>query len=115
MVYYFLSRSWIWSTTFRPFEIFWLSHSSLVAKLSTHRCNMKALCFINKYLGDHKQITKISDTFGSREEIFYGVSQRIILRSLVSSTGVYDVFAIMNQHGIANYADENTPYVTVKT
>ena len=76
---------------------------------------MKALCFINKYLGDHKQITKISDTFGSREEIFYGVSQRIILRSLVSSTGVYDVFAMMNQHGIANYADENTPYVTVKT
>ena len=46
--------------------------------------------------------------------MFHGVSQRIILRSLVSSTDVYDVFTIMNQHGTANYADENTPYMTAK-
>lgn len=75
---------------------------------------MKALCFINEYLRDYKQITKISDTYGPREEMFHGVSQRIILRSLVSSTDVYDLFTIMNQHGTANYADENTPYMTAK-
>lgn len=91
-----------------------LAHSSLIAKYSTHGFNMKELCFTNEYLRYCKQSTKISDTYSSREEILYEVSQRSKLGPLLFNIDLYGLFVIIDQHGISNYADNNTHYVPEK-
>ena len=73
---------------------------------------MKALRFITEYLRDRKQRTKISDTY--REEILYGVPQESIVGPLLFNIDLCDLFVIIDQHDIANYADGNTPYVSGK-
>ena len=73
---------------------------------------MKALRFITEYLRDRKQRTKISDTY--REEILYEIPQGSIVGPLLFNIDLCDLFVIIDQHDIANYADGNTPYVSGK-
>ena len=91
-----------------------LPHSLLLAKISAYGFHMKALCFINDYLRDRKQRTKISNTYSSWEKILHGVSQGSILGPLLFSIDLCDLFVIMDQHGVANYADYSTPYISRK-
>ena len=91
-----------------------LPHSLLLAKLSAYGFDMKALRFINDYSIDRKERTKISDTYSSWEEILYAVPQGSILGPLLFNIHLCDLFVIMDQHDIANYADDNTPYVSGK-
>lgn len=95
---------------FKAFDC--LAHSSLVAKYSTYRFDMKELCFANEYLRYCKQSTKISETYRSREKILYEVSQRSIFGRFPFNIDLYGLFVIIDQHGISNYADNNTHYVT---
>ena len=92
-----------------------LPHSLLVAKLSRYGFDIKALRFISNYLRDRKQRTKISDTYSSWEEVLYGVLQRSILGPLLFNIDLCDLFVLMDQHDIANYADDNTPFASGKT
>ena len=91
-----------------------LPHSWLLAKLSAYGFHMKALRFINDYLRDRKQRTKISDTYSSWEKVLYGVPQGSILGPLLFNIDLCDLFVIINQHGVVNYADDNTPYISGK-
>ena len=45
---------------------------------------------------------------------FIRVPQRSILGLLLFNIDLYDLFVIMDQHDRANYADDNTPYVSGK-
>ena len=72
---------------------------------------MRVLCFINEYLRNRKQRTKISDTYSSWEETLYGVPQGSILGPLLFSIDLYDLLVLTDQHDRANVPDENAPYV----
>ena len=75
---------------------------------------MKALNFIYDYLSNRKQRTKINNTYSFWQNILYGVSQGSILGPLLFNIYLCDLFFLMNYEDIANYADDNTPYVSGK-
>ena len=89
-----------------------LSHDLFVAKLFAYGFDDKALRFIYFYLRHRKQRTKIADSYSSWQEMLYGVPQGSILGSLLFNADLCDLFITMSQYDIANYADDNTPYVS---
>ena len=91
-----------------------LPHDIIIAKLNAYGFDMKALNFIYDYLRNRKQRTKIDNAYGFWQNILYGVPQGSILGSLLFNIDLCDLFFVMNHEAIANYADDNTPYLSGK-
>ena len=70
--------------------------------------------FVYDYLTSRKQRTKISDTYSSWQEILSGVPQGSILGPLLFNIDICNLFFIKEDCDIANYADDNTPYLSGK-
>ena len=64
------------------------------------------------YLRHRKQRSKIGDSYSSWQEILYGAPQGSILGPLLFNADPCDLFITMSRYDIANYADDNTPYVS---
>ena len=75
---------------------------------------MKTQNFIYNYLRNSKQRTKIDNAYSSWQNILHGVPQGSILRPSLFHRDLWDLFLIMNHEYIANYANDNTPYVSGK-
>ena len=91
-----------------------LPHDIIIAKLMHMGLIMKALNFIYDLLRNRKQRTKIDNAYSFWQNILYGVPQGSILGSLLFNIDLCDLFFVMNHEDIANYADDNTPYVSGK-
>ena len=89
----------------RPLDFF-------IAKLFAYGFEDKALRFIYDYLRHRKQRTKIAGSCSSWQEILYGVPQGSILGPLLFNADLCDLFITTSRYDIANYADDNTPYVS---
>ena len=89
-----------------------LPHNLFVTKLFAYGFDDKALRFIYDYLRHHKQRTKIADSYSSWQKILHGVSEGSISEPLLFNAGLCDLFITMSHYDIANYADDNTPYVS---
>ena len=59
-----------------------------------------------------KQRTKINCSYSEWLEIVFAASQGSILGPLLVNVYLADLFLIMDDIDMANYADDNTPYVT---
>ena len=81
-----------------------LPRDLFVAKLSAYGFDNKALRFTYDYLKSRKQRTKISGV--------YSCWQTIILGPLLFNIDLCDMFFILDEYDIANYADDSTPYVS---
>ena len=92
----------------------YLPHNLLIAKLNAYGFDNKAVRFVYDYLTSLKQRTKISDTYSSWQEILSGVPQGSILGPLLFNNAICDLFFIIQDCNIANYADGNTPYLNGK-
>ena len=89
-----------------------LPHDLFIAKLFAYGFDDKALRFIYDYLRHRKQRTRIGDSYSSWQEILYGVPQGSILGPLLFNADLCDLFITTSRYDIANYADDNTPYVS---
>ena len=65
-------------------------------------------------LSNRKQRTKINQSYSFWESILFGVLQGFILVTLLSSIFICNLFTIIDI-SIANYAGDNTPFVSGDT
>ena len=87
-----------------------LSHELLIAKLDAYGFDKNALKLVNSYLSNRKQRVKINNKYSSWSEIIFGVPQSSILGPLLFNIFTCDMFYFLEDYGIANYADNSTPY-----
>ena len=89
-----------------------LPHSLFIAKLKAYGFDNNSLNLVNDCLSHHFQNTKIGKEYSSWKEIISGVPQGFILGPLFFNIHLCDFFFIIEKFDIANFADDNTPYVT---
>ena len=89
-----------------------LPHSLFIAKLMDYGFDNNSLNLVNDYLSHRFQRTKIGNEHSSWKEIISGVPQGSILGPLFFNVHLYDLFFIIEKFDLANFADDNTPYVT---
>ena len=87
-----------------------LNHELLIAKLEAYGFDLPALNFIFSYFKGRKQRTKVNNSFSEWMEIFHGAAQGSILGPLFFNIFLNDIFFVIDETEIANYADDNTPY-----
>ena len=89
-----------------------LNHELLIEKLNAYGFTLPALKLVQDYLSDSKQRTRVNNSYITWFEILFGVSQGSILGPLLFNLFLADLFFIVNEIDIANYADDNTPYTS---
>ena len=88
-----------------------INHELLIAKLHAYGFDMDALEIIWSYLKNRLQRTKINVTFSSWTELLEGVPQGSILGPILFNIYLNDLFFILKECNVCNYADDTTPYV----
>ena len=87
-----------------------LQHDLIIAKLNLYGFNLTALNLIHNYLTKRKQRIKINHLYSSWGDILFGVPQGSLLGPIICNIFLSDLFLIVDDIDIANYADDNTIY-----
>ena len=87
-----------------------LQHDLLLAELFSYEFDCKSLKLISSFLSNRKYKTKISSSFNEWDRLLIGVPQGSILGPLLFTICMCDLFLLMTESDVANYADDTTLY-----
>ena len=87
-----------------------LPHDLLIAKLEAYDLDNDSLNLLLDYLSFRKQRTKVGSANSKWSKIRRGIPQGSILGPLLLNIFINDIFMIIEQSDICNFADDNTLY-----
>ena len=87
-----------------------LRHELLIAKLEAYGIGNDNLNLLLDYLTFRKQRTKVGSAYSKWSEIRRGIPQGLILGLILFNIFINDIFMIIEQSAICNFADDNTLY-----
>ena len=85
-----------------------LDHDLLIAKLHAYGFGRSALALIYNYLNERKQRVKVNGKFSEWKESTKGVPQGSVLGPLLFNIFINDIFSLVNDTEVCNYADDTT-------
>ena len=91
-----------------------LDHELLIAKLNAYGFSLPALRLIHDYLSHRKQRTRVNNSYSEWLAVMCVVPEGSILGPLLFNIFLADLFLIHSDIDIANFADDNTPYLSAK-
>ena len=89
-----------------------LNHELLVSKLNAYGFTLPALKLVHDFLSDIKQRTRVNNSYSTWFEILFAVPQSSILGPLLCNIFLADLFFVLSETDIVNYADDNKPYTS---
>ena len=85
-----------------------LNHELLIAKLSAYGFSRSALTSIHSYFNERQQRVKVNGSFSTSRQTSLGVPQGSVLGPLLFNLSINDVFYLVKDTEICNYADDTT-------
>ena len=88
----------------------YLPHDLLIAKLEAYGLDNGSLNLLLDYLSFRKQRTKVVSAYSKWSKIRRGIPKGSILGPLLFNVFINDIFMIIEQSDICNFADDNALY-----
>ena len=91
-----------------------LDHELLISKLNAYGFTLPALRLIHDFLSQRKQRTRVNNSYSKWLAVMFGIPQGSILGPLLLNNFLTDLLLIYSDTDIANFADDNTAYISAK-
>ena len=88
-----------------------LIHDLLIAKAHAYGYDYNALRLIHNHLSNRNQRVKVNSNYSSWSEIINVIPQGSIIGPVLCNIYLSDLFLFTSNSEIANYADDDSPYV----
>ena len=95
---------------FKAFDT--INHDLLVAKLYAYGFDKNAWSLVKSYLSDRWQRIKMNSSFSTWSGLLLRIPQGSILGPILFNLFLNDLFFVIKETDLFNYADDNTPYTS---